>query len=53
VHTDEPELNWNELRDALTGVTIAGLAQVTEAYVIFSHDPTVGHCPVVSVNVGP
>lgn len=49
VHTDEPDVRYDAYAPALRGLTIAGLKQVDEVYVVFSYDPAQDGCPVVPV----
>jgi hypothetical protein len=49
VHTDEPAIQWAEVRDALSTHRIEGVSQVTAAYLVFSWDPATQSCPVVRI----
>lgn len=52
IHTDEPAISWQECQVALESWSVAGLAQITEAYCVFSWDPATESCPVLKIRLG-
>lgn len=51
IHTAEPAISWRECQAYLAMWEIAGLTRVTEAYVVFSWDPSTETCPVVPIRL--